>query len=330
MTLIPYRKNYLTVAAQVELLRSRGMEISDTPRAEACLHRIGYYRLSGYAYPFRHREIVQNADQSQSDRVSETFRPRTELATVMELYVFDKRLRLLFLDAIERIEVALRVEVALLLGQSGPLSYRDIATFNRFFSTTDPVSDQTPHQRMLVKLDEAFRRSREEFAEHFRSKYSSELPVWMSIELWDFGTLATILSGMKSPDLDKLASVYQIPKRRYLVSWAQSINFVRNICAHHGRLWNRPLIQQPGPPQNGEIDLLQHLRSDELAQRRLYAVAAILQYLLRVVHPSSSWGERLIDHLATLPESPHVSIRHMGFPNGWRDLPLWKDSNRGS
>ena len=132
MPLRPYSKPYLSVARQVELLRGRGMQISDTAKAESCLHRIGYYRLSGYAYPFRHRELIQNADGSQGERIFENFRPNTDFSTVMELYVFDKRLRLLFLDAIERIEVALRVEIALLLGKYGAFSYRDGAFFNRF------------------------------------------------------------------------------------------------------------------------------------------------------------------------------------------------------
>jgi abortive infection bacteriophage resistance protein len=249
-----YSKPYLSVAQQVELLRSRGMFISDTPRAEICLHRIGYYRLSGYAYPFRHQELKKNLDGEEEERIYETFRSHTDFSTIMELYVFDKRLRLLFLDAIERIEVSLRVEVALILGTRGAFSHRDPDTFNRYFSTPG-LDATTPHAKFIQKLDEAYGRSREEFAEHFRSKYSSDLPIWMSIELWDFGTLATVLNGMKSTDLDQLSCLYDLPKRRFLPSWAQSINFVRNVCAHHGRLWNRPLVQQPSPSRSGDIPL---------------------------------------------------------------------------
>lgn len=323
MPTVQYVKPYLTVAAQVELLRGRGMRISDTAKVESCLHRIGYYRLSGYAYPFRHRELFQNADGSQAERIFENFRPNTEFSTVMELYVFDKKLRLLFLDAIERIEVALRVEVALLLGKYGALSYRDATFFNRFFTTPDAISREAPHQKFLTKLDEAFFRSKDEFAIHFAATYSSKPPIWMSIEVWDFGCLATILSGMKDSDLNEFSALYALPKRRYLTSWSQSINFVRNICAHHGRLWNRPIVQQPASPGHGDLLFLEHLSDDEHAKRRLYAVAAIIQYFMRIVHPSSTWSKRLMEHLSTLPKSPHLSARHMGFPNGWEELALW-------
>jgi abortive infection bacteriophage resistance protein len=239
----------------------------------------------------------------------------------MDLYVFDKQLRLLFLDAIERIEVGLRVEVALMLGASGAFTYRDPAAFNSYFSTPNPAG-VSPHAKFIEKLDDAFQRSREEFAEHFRGKYSSDLPIWMSIELWDFGTLSAVLSGMKSADLDRLSGLYSLPKRRFLRSWAQSINFVRNICAHHGRLWNRPLVQQPTPSRSGELALFEHLASDQLAQRRLYAVAAVLQYMLNIMHPGSTWKERLKSHLRTLPDSPYISLRHMGFSSDWEALSL--------
>jgi abortive infection bacteriophage resistance protein len=300
------------------------MVISDSDRASACLHRIGYYRLSGYAYPFRHREILAGSNGQTTERLFENFRPGTEFSQIMDLYVFDKRLRLLFLDAIERIEVGLRVEIALLLGQADPFSYRDAVTFNPYFSSLDPQTNETPHQRFLAKLDLAFGRSREEFAEHFKNKYRSNLPIWMSIELWDFGTLASILHGMRPADLDLLARLYELPKRNFLPSWAQSINFIRNVCAHHGRLWNRPLVQQPSPGRLGEVRHFEHLVNDFHAQRRPYAIAAVLQYLMRFIHPGSTWGNRLREHLSTFPISPHISQRHMGFPEGWEQLELWK------
>lgn len=318
---IPYLKPYLSVPDQVRLLQGRGMSISNTDKAENCLRRIGYYRLSGYWYPFRHREILTDSQGEQYDRIFENFRPGTEFSSVVDLYVFDKRLRLLFLDAIERIEVGLRVDIALLLGLRGAFAHRDSAQFNAYFSNADKETGETPHAKFLAKLDVSCDRSREEFVEHFRRKYISELPLWMSIELWDFGTLATILSGMKSSDLSQLAAKYGLPKNNLLVSWAQSINFIRNICAHHGRLWNRPPVQQPRPARG--VELLDHLQHDAYAQRRLYAVAAVLQYLLRIIHPDSTWPLRLKAHINTFPVTSGISTRQMGFPEGWDSCLLW-------
>ena len=181
-----------------------------------------------------------------------------------------------------------------------------------------------PHEEFLRKVDEAFDRSKEDFATSFRLKYTTAMPIWMCIELWDFGTLSNVLSGMRSDDLRKLADRYGLPRNKLLISWAQSINFVRNVCAHHGRLWNRPPVQQPGPTRIGEIELLDHLATDEYAQRRLYAVASSLQYLLRTIHPDTSWSPRLIAHLDGFPKTQGLSIRQMGFAENWTNLDLWR------
>jgi abortive infection bacteriophage resistance protein len=323
MAPIPYTKRYLPIPEQIELLRGRGLSITDLGRAQRCLHRIGYYRLSGYWFPFRHQEIVFDRAGREERRVSDLFRTGTRFQDAMDLYVFDKKLRLLFIDAIERIEVALRVDIALILGTYAALAHRDGANFNAYFSRPNPDTGITPHCRFLAKLDETMTRSREDFVISFAQKYDTPMPIWMCIELWDFGTLSTVLSGMKTIHLETLADRYGLPRYKLLVSWTQSINFVRNICAHHGRLWNRPPVQQPGPTRFGEIPMLDHLAQDEYAQRRLYSVAAALQYLMRTVNPDSSWGSRLAEHLATFPAIAGLSTRHMGFQDHWSKLDLW-------
>jgi len=300
------------------------MSISDVERATTCLHRVGYYRLSGYSYPFRHREIVKDSQGVPLERTLDTFRAHTDFGTIMDLYVFDKRLRLLFLDAIERIEIGLRVEIALLLGKKGAYAYRELRTFNAYFSKSDPETGLKNHEKWLSKLDDEFARSREDFAEHFRKTYQGPLPIWMSIEVWDFGSLAKVLSGLLPEDLDDLGKLFGLQEPKRLISWTQSINFVRNVCAHHGRLWNRPLIQQPSPGRVGEIPLLQHLIGDSLAERRLYAVAVVLQYFMRYIHPGSTWGARLKSHLESMPASPHLSVRHMGFRDRWHEQDIWR------
>ena len=98
---------------------------------------------------------------------------------------------------------------------------------------------------------------------------------------------------------------------------------MRNVCAHHGRLWNRGLIDHPALPKPGELPELDVLASDPLARTRLYAAAAVARFLLRVINPASSWPERLKAHVATFPASPHVSFQGSGFPNDWHEQPLW-------
>src|SRR5690242_9811884 len=103
-----YSKPYLSLPQQLALLESRGMQISDKPKALSYLERIGYYRLSAYWYPYRVPKIIRLSDGSTEERGDGTFKTGTEFSQIIDLYVFDKRLRLLMLDALERIEIALR------------------------------------------------------------------------------------------------------------------------------------------------------------------------------------------------------------------------------
>jgi abortive infection bacteriophage resistance protein len=297
---------------------------ADQVEAEAWLCRVGYYRLSGYWYPFRERRNSLSDSGVQTIEVLESFRPGTEFSHAFNLYVFDKRLRLLILDAIEHLEVGLRVDIALLMGQSDPWAHRNPNNFNRYFRCVDPADLAVRHTKWISYLDAQAARSREEFAKHFFEKYKDPFPLWISIETWDFGTLSTLVNGMKDKDLQHLADKYQIPRRTMLVSWIQSLNLVRNICAHHGRLWNRPMVIQPAPPRGNEIPLFQHWSGNTYAKTRLYAVAAIIQYFLRTISPMSTWGNRLKETIAAFPGGPGLNLPPGGFPQDWIDEPLWR------
>ena len=84
------------------------MTVSDRPRAERYLSRLGYYRLSGYWYPAREVHYVADTIGVVTPKFQETFRPGTTFERAVDLYIFDKRLRMLFMDALERVEVSLR------------------------------------------------------------------------------------------------------------------------------------------------------------------------------------------------------------------------------
>lgn len=316
-----YQKPYLTVDDQLSLLKKRGMRISDESRAKAYLYRIGYYRLSGYWYPFRQSQV-----ESGQVKVLDDFRPGSDFSAIGDLYVFDKKLRLLTMDAIERIEIALRVSIALRVGRYGGLAHRDPEILNGKFSKhTETGARLTRHQEWLQRVDDAFARSKEEFAKHFKTKYPQEHPpIWISVELWDFGTLSVFFSGLKKTDKDAISSEYGLPDGREFESWLRSLNFVRNLCAHHSRLWNRPLVNQPKYPKPGAEPLLDHLHRLPSSQTRFYGAASIARFLLLRVNPTTSWGERLAALTSEFPANGMVNLSSAGFPDGWRKEGLWR------
>lgn len=336
-----YLKPYKTVEEQLDLLIRHGMQVAEPKAAKECLARVGYYRLSGYWYPFRKSRLSANPltgeplsypNTNKKQRIVEdNFLPGTTFKQVMDLYVFDKRLRLLILDAIERIEVALRVDIALLLGRRDPWAHREARYLHgNFTKKRNPPSDETGFDRWLQKLDAAFDRSREEFVKHFKAKYRGEKPpIWIAIELWDFGMLSTFLGGMKRADQEVLAARYRLSRSELLTKSCRNFNNIRNICAHHGRLWNRSPADQIVLPKQGEASELDYLVQNISAQSRLYGTVAFLQFFLKTIHPGSSWAARLKQHCATFPLAKGVSLSQAGFPKGWESFPLWNGGGFG-
>lgn len=318
-----YPKPYKSIPQLLTLIQQRGMEITDINAATRCLTRVGYYRLSGYWFPLRKSHTARRPDGSNATVIENDFRPGSRFSDVSDLYVFDKNLRLIILDAVERVEVSLKISIADLLGQRDPLAYLNPTELHPNFSRKNKRG-ATDHERWVTQHRRLEERSKEEFAKIFLDRHpATEFPIWMAIEFWDFGALSHFISGMKFADRKTLAANYNLAREDLLRGWVRAINVVRNTCAHHSRLWNRPLIDHPSPPRQGDHPWLDHLVGDTIAQRRLYTAAAALQFLLKSVSANSTWVDRLKAHCRTFPNSPHLDLRQAGFPTHWEQLPLW-------
>lgn len=297
------------------------MVIDDVPKATEYLSRLGYYRLSAYWYPFR--QTTKSANGAVV--VLDDFKPGTEFKWATDLYAFDKTLRLQLLDVLERIEVFVRTGVALTVGKHDPWAHREPKLLDRRFTSKNPTSGKVPHTDWLARLDDKAIGSKEEFAGHFRTKYpKSHMPIWIAVELLDFGPLSHFLAGLKWVDTNAIATTCGVPRPDLFASWVRSLSVVRNTCAHHARLWNKPLIDQPKLAAGGAVPLLDHLATAPHTNRRIYAACAIARYLLLAVNPRTQWSQRLKAHMATFPTNPYVTMNTMGFPKGWESLPLWK------
>lgn len=315
-----YPKPYKDIPGLLALLQHRGMQIPDAAKAARCLERVGYYRLSGYWYPMRKSSIAADG----SVVVDEDFRAGATFSHAADLYVFDKRLRIFLLDAIERVEIGLKVKIAEILGRRGPLAYLNASELHGNFSRKKDLGP-TLHERWISNYRRNEQRSKEDFVKPFLTNHAGhEFPIWMAIEFWDFGNLSHFLPGMQNRDRQSLAAAFGVPREELLVSWVRAINSVRNTCAHHARLWNRPLADNPKPPKKGESPLLDHLAADVHAQTRIYCVVVALQFLMRAMHPKSEWSDRLKTHMAMIPDGPNISLREgAGFPSNWENFKLW-------
>lgn len=222
-----YPKPFCDIAGLLEILQQRGMIIDDAATATRCLQRIGYYRLSGYWYPMR--KSRQTADGKAE--ILEDFRPGTTFAQAMDLYVFDKKLRLLFLDAIERVEIGTRIKIAEILGKRDPLAHLNPRELHGNFYRKKGKGPND-HEKWLASFRRSEERSKEDFVNPFLKNHPGfEFPIWMAVEFWDFGNLSHFLPGLKITDRRALGNDFGIGRPELLLSWMRAINTVRNTWA---------------------------------------------------------------------------------------------------
>lgn len=320
-----YNKTYLTFEQQLALLKSRGLEVTSDIKALEYLRRIGCYRLSAYWYPLR--KITTTTDintKITTYKRADEFIPNAKFRHVVELYVFDKKLRLLLLDALERIEVAIRVDISSLLGSIDHFGHMNSNLLHgNFVKKINPRTQLTNYQSWLKKHDELMNRSKEDFVNHYKSKYGLPLPIWVSAELWDFGLLSTFYQGMSFKDKNFIAAKYHISKCEVMESWLRCLNYNRNIVAHHGRLWNKNFVDQPKLPKPGEIPAFDSLRGRIECTSRVYSALCILSHMMRSVYPNSKWPTRIRELVDTFPHESPLSISDMGFPTNWEKQNFW-------
>jgi abortive infection bacteriophage resistance protein len=177
------------------------------------------------------------------------------------------------------------------------------------------------HREFIAKLRKETASSREDFVKHYFSKYSSEhdLPLWMACELLTFGGTLTLFRHVEKEIKQAIATQFAVADK-VLESWLVSLNFVRNICAHHGRLWNRGLTnKEPAIPRKHKHP--QWHSPVAVAPNRMFAVLTILNYLMRQIAPQSRWRNRLLNLFDLHPDVP---LKFMGFPDNWQECPIWK------
>ncbi|MEM6410161.1 MAG: Abi family protein [Pseudomonadota bacterium] len=322
----PYLKPFQDPETNLTGLEARGMVIGDRAFAKRCLARIGYYRLSAYWYPFR---VFEPSSQDTEQRVrGDMFRPGTTFELVHDFYLFDKSIRLHLIDGLERVEIAVRAALIETLGALDPHAHRNAKSYRSDFAQPDETG-ASDFSTFLDGLDQSFERSKAEFSKHFRATYEGHPPIWIAAEAWDWGNLAYILSHLTDANTNAVcALIHPTLRRKSLISWMTSLNEARNACAHHSRLWNRPLINSPSLKQR-DLPLFDDMRGangaiPDAQTKRLYGALAVLIFLMRRFHPRTEWHLRLRDLVAGADLPPEIGTKSAGFPEGWAVHDLWR------
>lgn len=307
-----FNKPPTTIDDQIALLLERGMQ-GDQSLMRRWLETVGYYRLRAYWLPF---EIPPTDHQTRSKQ----FAPGLHFGTIIDIYVFDRKLRLLVMEAIERVEIALRSRWT-----------NRLALAHRSHAHLDAAVFQSgyDHITLLSALANRSRDSSEVFVEHYRRKYTAPFmpPLWIVTELMTFGELSRWFAATKDPKIKSaVARDLGLPSREVLEGTLQLLSYIRNICAHHGRLWNRHTVKRLTLIKrfSGDLVVVQVKTAGGVQSQpanQIYNALVALVHLLR----HQSQGTKFAQRLARLIKSRLAADRRsMGFPENWEARLCWQ------
>lgn len=297
-----YSKPWLPIDEQIQKLESNGLVVADHKEARLFLRHLNYYRFSGYGLAF---EVSRHK-----------YRAGTTFEQIRAAYEFDRSLRDFVYESMEVIELDVRTTVAYRFGEVyGPFGHTDS---KRFFHRFD-------HQIWLDGLRVEANRSRERFIGHFKQTYREypDLPIWVATEVMSFGAISRMISGMLKSDIKFVSSRYGMQPATF-VSCLHHLVYVRNICAHHARLWDRKWAIEPTLPfgKNWSAPLLP-------SNDRIFASLLLQNVMLKRCAAERSfakdWKERVESLIrGSLPccENP---LEQMGLTKEWYKHPLWRE-----
>jgi len=302
---IDYNKRPLTIAEQVTRLKCRGLLFDNETEASAYLFNISYYRLRAYTYPFQDNSEGSDHEFTRND---------IHFNDIIDLYCFDRRLRLLIFNAIEKIEVAVRAKIVQVYAESTDNSHWYLDSSLYRFGYEDLM------EHITADVD----RSNEDFIKHYKNKYAKPPmpPSWMALEVVSFATLSRLYQALI---LDKrkeyIAKAFGLPKVTFLENWLHAISNLRNSCAHHSRVWNRRFMVHVKLPYNPTYSFMDRNTINDLRDNKLFAVLSCVAYILNIISPGNEFKtnvKRLLKSDCRL-----LSLKDVGFPKNWQSLPVW-------
>lgn len=287
-------KKPTTYQEQLEILRSRGCKVDDEQKAIQFLRRTNYYRLSGYLIAFR------QADGNYVEKLT--------FEKVASICAFDQELRALITKAISEIEISIKSAVAYHHGHTyGSLGYLNSDNFN----------ENHDHERFIEKFESAVQNnSRALIVSHHKRHYQGKFPIWAATELFTMSMISIFYADLKTGDKKAIAVDYATDYVHF-ESWLHSVSVLRNICAHHSRLYNIKFHQNPKLPRH-------YAKIDGVGTYSLFKQICVLKLLH--ANWQDEWNNAFVLPLAALLEKygDAVLLDYMGFPANWENALSWR------
>ena len=305
----PYQKRPLSIYEQVLKLKHRGMIFDDEKTAMDYLSNISYYRLRAYTYPFQDNTNPQNDHHF--------IRNGIHFHDIINLYRYDRQLRILVFNIMEKIEVAIRTKLTQL--------YSENKNDSHWFCNPDCYKNEESFQIIQKQIKEDVDRSNEDFIKHYKTKYSTPdmPPSWMTLEVVSLGTLSRLYKSLKKDKTKRaFAEQFGINDVEIMANWLHALSNLRNCCAHHSRIWNRRFMVQLTMPYNTIHPFINKEYLEKIKQNKLFALLSCMKYICDIISPNNELKTKLKQ--LNSQGGVLLSLRDMGFPYNWEESPVWQ------
>jgi abortive infection bacteriophage resistance protein len=274
-----------TFEEQLEILSKRNLVIDDKQEALSFLKKVNYYRFSAYGLTLKRKDNT------------ELFQDGITFTRMKMIYNFDKKLRELLVYYLESVEIEFRTKIAYYHAHDyGALGYKNAENFK----------SKSHHIKFIEKLEKDIDKSGKElFVMHHKSKYNGVFPFWVAIEVMSFGGLSKLFRNLLRDTKIKVIQDLNTPPPA-VASWLHSLSYIRNVCAHYGRLYGKDMVIKPSLKNKSEIK-----------NNRVFAIVFVLTKLL---HRDERIN--LFTGLEALLEefSDYISLEEIGFPVTWQEI----------
>lgn len=281
-------KPALSYPEQLNKLRERGLIVNDETQAIRILRITNYYRLSAYSLGLRE---------------DDTFSPGTTIEQIYRIYCFDEKLRHLFFEAIEPIEIRLRAEIAYHLSTT----YGNISHLN-----SELFVNRKNHLLFLSIYYSGLNASGSvPYVKHNIEKYG-ELPIWAAVETLTFGTLSKFYGNLKTEIQKPIAKAFNSDVRRF-TGWLSSLCELRNRCAHSNRIYNISLTNNVKLYPN-----MLFIEDKKHIQNRIFPRLVVIK---RIYNGTGKWPYFFNELKKLINENVEsINLHHLGMPEDWLDL----------
>lgn len=305
-------KPAISIENQIALLKDRGMIFRDESLAKHFLNNISYYRLKGYWWDM------------QEDKLLHTFQANTYFEETINRYNFDRHLRLILFDAIERIEIALRTKMIYHMSMKyGGIWYLESSLFQEKIIMNNGIQ-KTIHLHTIDELKKEFTRSQEIFIKDHRNRFPlEEADAWKILEVASFGTLSKLYKNLNHqlPEKSIIAKEMGLNLHSELSSWLEAITYVRNIIAHHSRMWSRSMVKTPIEKIKNPLGNWFSTPLSPSQIKKPFLIISCLVYICDFITPGHHIKLKILD---LIDKSPTIPVHKMGFVNNWNQEPIWK------